>query len=268
MNPGYGWCWWPGSVFSSYVWNPALVGFFGWGGGFGIGFGGLGWVALAPFEFFHPWWGDGFGYGGFGRGGYGNYTNINIRNTNITNITNIYRNAGVKGGAITCAGKAFGRGKAGYGRATQAQLHNASLIRGQLPVSATQASRQFSNRQATPNPRLASVANRHFYQGPQLARSARTSGTQQQLRTHTQAGSMAGGNAARTGQPGFNTRLNSAQRGQASTMARGSAPTPDAGPRGAPGEGASGEAPGAEAGGAPAGAENARETRRGRGGSA
>ena len=48
-----------------------MVGFFGYGGGFGsasgFGFGGVGWVPLAPFEVFHPWWGRGF-YGGF-RGG-------------------------------------------------------------------------------------------------------------------------------------------------------------------------------------------------------
>ncbi|MBV9503142.1 MAG: FecR domain-containing protein, partial [Acidobacteriaceae bacterium] len=57
LNGGFGWCWWPGAVRASYWWNPALVGFFGWGGG-------LGWVALAPYEIFHPWWGHGF----FGAG--------------------------------------------------------------------------------------------------------------------------------------------------------------------------------------------------------
>ncbi len=171
MNPGYGWCWWPGSVFSSYLWNPALVGFFGWGGGFGIGFGGLGWVALAPFEFFHPWWGHGWGHGwdhgfygrGYGRGGYGNYANIR----------NAYRNASIRGAAITAPGNAFGRGRAGYGRATQAQLQNASLIRGQLPVRATQASYQLSNRQARPNPRLASASNRQFFQSQRSGQAGR-----------------------------------------------------------------------------------------------
>ena len=38
--------------------------------GVGFGFGGVGWVALAPFEVFHPWWGRGF-YGGFRGGGFG-----------------------------------------------------------------------------------------------------------------------------------------------------------------------------------------------------
>jgi hypothetical protein len=237
-NPGYGWCWWPGSIASSYFWSPAVVGFFGWGGfGVGVGFGQIGWVALAPFEVFHPWWGHGhrfygggFGHGGFGRG-YGNYTNINIvRNTNITNI---YRNAAVKNGVVACPSNKFGQPNHNLGRATTGQIRNASLFRGQMPLTPTQASRQFSNRQATPNPRLASVANRHFYQGPQLSRAARGSSPQQQLRT--QPGSRTAGNSpsiaraggfARTGQPGVNqsgsnrSGFNNAQRGQAPTTLR------------------------------------------------
>jgi FecR protein len=234
-NPGYGWCWWPGSVASSYFWSPALVGFFGWGGGgfgVGVGWGGIGWVALAPFETFHPWWGHGFYGGRFGRG-YGNYTSIN--NINIvrnTNITNIYRNASVRGAAITAHGNDFGRGgSARYGRATAGQLRNANLFRGRMPVTPTQASRQFTNRQATPNPRLAAVANRRFYQSPRVAQSARASSARQQM--GTQPGSRVAGNASplargggftRAGQPGFNSAQREAQRGQAPAMSRAGAP--------------------------------------------
>ncbi len=181
-NPGYGWCWWPGAIGSPYYWNPALVGFFGWGGfGLSLGFGGLGWVALAPFELFHPWWGRGWG-GGYGRGwGFGRYGNYgNFRNTNITNI---YRNAGIRGAAITASGNSFGQGRTAYGRATRAQLQNASLIRGQIPVRATQASSRFSNRQAVANPRLATAANRHFFTHQQPTQSARAGFSQQQNRS-------------------------------------------------------------------------------------
>ena len=78
---GYGWCWYPGARFGirSY-WSPALVGWFGYGGGVGVGFGfgNIGWVPLAPYEMFHPWWGRGFyGVGAFNR-------NINISSVNIT----------------------------------------------------------------------------------------------------------------------------------------------------------------------------------------
>ena len=230
QNPGYGWCWWPGSIASSYFWSPALVGFFGWGGGdISVGWGGIGWVALAPFETFHPWWGHGFHGGRFGRG-YGNYTNINIvRNTNITNI---YRNASVRGAAITAHGNDFGHGgSARFGRATPVQLRSANLFRGQMPVTPTRASRQFSNRQATPNPRLAAVANRHFYQSPRVAQLARASSGRQQM--GTQPGSRVAGNTvplarsggfARAGQPGFSGAQAGTQRQQAPAPSRGNAP--------------------------------------------
>ncbi|MBV8817982.1 MAG: FecR domain-containing protein [Acidobacteriaceae bacterium] len=205
QNGGYGWCWWPGSIFSSYLWNPALVGFFGWGGGFGIGWGGLGWIALAPFELFHPWWGHGWGHGwygrgGYGRGGYGRYGNV----------MSAYRNAAVRGAAITASGNSFGHGRATYGRATQAQLRNASF-QGQLPAPSG-ASRQFSNRQATPNPRLASAANRQFFNSQRAPQSAR--GLTAQSGTRQGIGGSVNSNRGfqRAGQAGgFNSAQNARQ---------------------------------------------------------
>ncbi len=155
-NGGVGWCWWPGARLASFLWRPALVGFFGWGG-FGVGgWAGLGWVALAPFELFHAWWGHGwrggYGYGGYGRG----------------DIARMYRNAAVRGGAMTAAFNSFGGPNRRFSPATREQLGNASLFRGQMPVSPTRASFQFANRQATVNPRLASVGNRQFFQHQQM----------------------------------------------------------------------------------------------------
>ena len=49
--------------------------------GFGFGFGNIGWVPLAPYEMFHPWWGRGY-YGGFNRGM--NITNVNIATSTET----------------------------------------------------------------------------------------------------------------------------------------------------------------------------------------
>jgi hypothetical protein len=183
--------------------------------------GGLGWVALAPFELFHPWWGHGFHGEGFGRG-YGNYTNINIvRNTNITNI---YRNSSIRGAAITASANSFGRGTSRWNRASQSQLRNASLFRGGIPATPTQASRQFSNRQAAANPRLASAANHQFFQHQSAPQSARQLSAQQQLRNQpTSRQSFAGApntrgsGFARAGQTGLST----AQRGQPPTTSRG-----------------------------------------------
>src|SRR5262249_20881658 len=62
----YGWAWYPGAISPYYYWRPALVGFFGWGTGglgVGVGFGGgwgwgnVGWVPLAPYEVYRPWYG-------------------------------------------------------------------------------------------------------------------------------------------------------------------------------------------------------------------
>ena len=52
----YGWCWYPERAF--VAWRPAIVAFLGFGSGFGFGFGDIGWVPLAPFETFYPWWGN------------------------------------------------------------------------------------------------------------------------------------------------------------------------------------------------------------------
>jgi hypothetical protein len=133
FRSGLGWAWWPGSFGARAFWSPALVGFCGFGPGFGgIGFGRIGWVPLAPFELFHPWW---------GRGGVGVATVF--RNTNITNI---YRNARVANGAMAMNSTSFGRGSAGIGRVGTMELRSASLVHGAVPVKPTSQSLRFSDR--------------------------------------------------------------------------------------------------------------------------
>jgi FecR protein len=162
-NGRHGWCWWAGPAYGRHYWSPALVGFFGTGGvSVGVGFGALGWVALAPFETFHPWWGRGYRGGYWGRGGYGGYGGYNvIRNVSIYNS---YRNARVYGGAITGSRNGFGTLHQRYGRAGFGELRNASLIRGQIPISPTRASYGYSGRAAYSNPRFAAAEHRNFFQ--------------------------------------------------------------------------------------------------------
>ncbi len=143
-NTGYGWCWWPGQRLYPAYYSPALVGFFGVGVGVGIG---LGWVALAPFEIFHPWW----GVGGFGfRGGFGLAS---------------FRNAAFRGGVLTAPLNGFAGPHQRFAVATHSQIINASAIGGRLPVTNIRAGMNYSGRAVAPNSRFNSVQSRSFYNG-------------------------------------------------------------------------------------------------------
>ena len=144
----YGWSWCPGSRYSHYYYRPALVAFFGYGGGGGFSFGGggfgfgnIGWVPLAPFERYNRWYGRGFGsgYNGFGR-------NVNI--VNNTNITNYYRNARVSNGVTGVNSRDFANGNFGrYSSPVGSQLQQAGMIRGQVPFTPNSNHLRFNDRQ-------------------------------------------------------------------------------------------------------------------------
>ncbi|MCU1339696.1 MAG: hypothetical protein JWO19_5277 [Bryobacterales bacterium] len=138
----FGWAWYPGPIGVRHYWRPALVGFFGWGGGggfdFGFGFGNVGWVPLAPYERYRPWYGR----------GYNNRTVIN----NIT-VVNNYRNArfvnGRNGVTSVNAGD-FGRGRSintnNFVRASNNDLARAGAVQGRLPFNPSTEGRRMSDR--------------------------------------------------------------------------------------------------------------------------
>lgn len=164
VGAGGGWAWYPGPVFGNYFWSPAFVGFFGWGGGIGIGFG-LGWVPLAPFEVFHPWYGRGF-YAGFRGGGFARGTAI-ISNTNINNA---YRNARVNGAVSGTSVNQFGRSGAQIQALNHTQIQSAGLVRGAVPVAPSRSSLQMSNRAASGNfPQSRATSFASHTQAPQVS---------------------------------------------------------------------------------------------------
>jgi FecR protein len=171
FRAGLGWSWFPGQRFGHYWYHPAMVGFFGFGGGVGVGFGfgNVGWVPLAPFEAFRPWYGRSVG------GRVGVVANVNVVNT--------YRNARFAGGVNAVSATDFQRGAFGNRVAVSgAQLQQASLARGALPITPTASNLRFSNRSVAASTPRAGMGNQRFFSRmPSTATAAqRTPFAQQQ----------------------------------------------------------------------------------------
>jgi hypothetical protein len=162
----FGWLWYPGVMGVRHYWSPALVGWFGFGagGGFGFGFGNVGWVPLAPYEVFHPWWGRGF----YGRGGFNR--NINITNVNVNNV---YRNARVMNGVSAVSASDFRSGRFNQiQRISGNQVRSAGMVRGAMPFAPGRDNLRFSDRAVTNVPR---TSNTQFFSHQQPTPAPRTS---------------------------------------------------------------------------------------------
>ncbi len=134
-SAAYGWAWYPGPRGVASVWSPALVAFIGFGGGgeISLGFGNIGWVPLAPYEAFHPWWGRGVSTG---------YNEYNGRG---------YRNAQYNG-ATYVSHERFLQGRFDHASPmTVAQMREGQVVRGTLPVVPTRANLRFNDRTAPAN---------------------------------------------------------------------------------------------------------------------
>ncbi|HLK66636.1 MAG TPA: FecR family protein [Bryobacteraceae bacterium] len=168
-QPGFGWCWYPGGLGVRHYWSPGLVAFFGYGPGLGVGFGfgNVGWVPLAPFEVFRPWWGRTF----YGRAG---FDRLSISNANITGI---YRNARFNGiSGVNAADFRNGR-FSGVSRVSGEQVREAGLFRGQTPMRPTAANTHFSDRGVAHVPQ--SSANSRFFTHQQPSPVSRVPFSQQ-----------------------------------------------------------------------------------------
>ena len=127
----FGWAWYPGAIGPRHYWRPAMVGFFGFGEprfgvSLGFGYGNVGWVPLAPFERYRPWYGRGFAGG------------RNVAIVNSTNITNIYRNARFNGAVTGLRATDFGRvgvGRSAFVRPNSADLARAGVVSGGTPFA-------------------------------------------------------------------------------------------------------------------------------------
>lgn len=186
FRTGLGWSWFPGARSGRYWWHPAMVGFFGFGGGLGMGFGfgSVGWVPLAPFEVFHPWYGRG-GFGGraFGAG-----------IVNNVNIAGVYRNARVANGVTAVPGQDFERGVfRNRFTVNRAELQRASLVRGALPIAPTANNLRFSERAVSGATPRGEMANQRFFSRMPAGNAAagRTSFARQQASARSAFGDRA-----------------------------------------------------------------------------
>jgi hypothetical protein len=143
----------------------------------GFGFGNIGWVPLAPYETLHPWWGAAYA-GGINRG-------INVTNVNITTV---YRNARVANGISSVRTEDFGAGRfQNIQRVNGAQVQQAGLVSGRMPVTPSIASRRFSDRVVTNVPR--SSSNTQFFSRQGAAgQAAGTGGTRPSGNAQPQSG--------------------------------------------------------------------------------
>ena len=157
---GNRWMWYPGAIGVRHYWSPALVAFFGFGGGgVSFGFGNVGWVPLAPYEVLHPWWGRAY----YGRTAYINRP-VNVVNINVWNT---YRNARVTNGFTAVRGEDFRAGRFNQVvRASGEQLQQASFVRGPIPVAPDRANLRFSDRQAAVTPRASGNTRVFSYRQP------------------------------------------------------------------------------------------------------
>lgn len=155
-NANYGWCWWPGPRVVRSPWRPAVVGFYGWGGGYR----GLGWVPLAPHERFRSWWG---GNGGrpLGYGG-GNYAPS-------------YRNAYYRGAVTFASYQNFAGPGQRFSHLSREQLRGAAPLNGRIPVTPVRSNYSFSQRQAFAG--IAASPMRSFAQAPQSRNPSRSFST-------------------------------------------------------------------------------------------
>ncbi len=145
-SPRYGWCWYPERAF--VTWRPAVVAFVGFGS-FGFGFGDIGWVPLAPYETYYPWWGNGYGnnvtyvtnnYYYIDKGHHGHHDNDAVVNKSNALINARYN------GVTYVSHQNFVAGNFDHPRAVDpSKVRTVHPIRGLVPAVPTDANLRFSN---------------------------------------------------------------------------------------------------------------------------
>jgi hypothetical protein len=201
---GGAWRWWPARGFGGR-WAPAYVSFFGFGGrgfgvGVGFGFGSIGWLALGPRDVFHPWFGPGHSFSAMGFNDIHGAGFVHPGGPRFgSNLETMATDSHVRSALRSVSSQDFASGRSGRSMPTsESMLHNASMMRGSLPVAHTQASmgRIASNFSAN---RSATANGEHFFSRNGATAAGRVGGNTESF--GARSSSMAAGRAG-AGQPG------------------------------------------------------------------
>ena len=177
------WCWYPPAYAVDPVWAPALVGWLSFDIGnvsIGLGYGDVGWVPLAPYEAYDPWYGW---YGGVFEPA---TTVAFVDFGDPAQIGGRYRNARYRGGITAVSYDRFQNGQfSDPAHPALNAIRDPRGVRGIAPVVPTQNNLRFGNRSVS-----RSLASRSFPQrsfaGSAAPAQHRTAFSQQrqQLATH------------------------------------------------------------------------------------
>jgi ferric-dicitrate binding protein FerR (iron transport regulator) len=225
---GGSWCWWPGPVvgYPGYypVWAPAYVSFFGFGGhvGFGIGigfgvgfgFGRVGWLAIGPGDFYHPWYGAygrRYGVAAFGARVGGGYAPLGPRGLAhpYSNIGLAATDARVRGGLSSMGSGEFGHAAVpAHQAAIDSRTFRAGgMVSGRMPVQPTKASYQSVSRPVNPSSVPSHpMAQQHLFNGAQTG--SRISGSNSLANRNAASAAGAGGNRGFTAPTATHTMVN------------------------------------------------------------
>jgi hypothetical protein len=138
-HPRRGWAWVPARA--AVAWSPALVSFVSLGGG-PVGLDTIGWLPLAPFEPFFPWWGTGTAFVTFGQPSFVRCDPAYWRrwhgDARYAGVTAVRRQEFAAGDFRHLI------------RVPPDRLRKVDLVRGSLPLAPTEANLRFTAHPAAP----------------------------------------------------------------------------------------------------------------------
>jgi len=167
-----GWVWWPGPVMVTPryrpVWAPAYVAFVGLRVGavrVGVGFGSVGWVPIGPADPYRPWWNR---VGREARPMAPLAPMLGVRVVVYSNLNRMDSDEHVRRAVVSVPADRFGRGVVVRQTVSAAQMRQARVMGGALPMAPSRESMRVSDRPVNVRalPRAATAPRARYYRAP------------------------------------------------------------------------------------------------------